>query len=116
MQKDNDGAVEFEAKFGHGVGFIHVLSRKQLRRTASKRLLSGGNDGAVIFQQSRHVEQAENDAVGRNSHEIMQVTTLAFTVISGGHLGGAKLRNRGLDRLLRGHRFSMIEEEAHFDN
>ena len=96
----HNGAVEFEAEFGHGVGFVDVLGREQLRRTGAEGLLGGGDNGTVFFQASCHVEQAKEHTVGSDPHEIVEVASLAFAVIGGGQLGGVEFWNLGLYRLL----------------
>ena len=113
----HDRPVELEAEFSHGIGFIYVFGCEKLRRPGAESLLGGGDNRAVFFQPSRHVEQAKDHAVGRDPHEIIEVAPLALTVISGGQLGGVELGNLRLHRLLRGHRrFLVVEEEAHGDN
>jgi hypothetical protein len=37
----NDGAVEFEAEFGHSVGLIHVLGGEELGRQGAESVLRG---------------------------------------------------------------------------
>ena len=107
----HDRAVEFQAEFGHGVGFIDVIGREQLRRPGAESLLGGGNNGAVFLQASCHIEQAKQHPVGRDPHEIMEIASLALAVIGGGQLGGVQLRNLRLDRFLRRRsgRFLVIE-------
>ena len=92
----HDGPVEFEAEFGHGVGFVDIFGREQFRRAGTKGMLGGGNYCAVVFDSSRHIEQAEDHTAGSYPHEIVEIASLAFAVVGGGQFGGTEIWNLSL--------------------
>src|SRR5262249_55132745 len=94
----NDGAIQLEAEFHHGVGLVDVIGREQPAYHGAKHVLHCGNYRTVLLDTSGDVKESEKYTRGADAHELITVTADAMIVIARRKLSVLKLRNFGVNR------------------
>src|SRR5579872_7236823 len=78
-------------------------------------MLSSGKDSASVLQSAGSVHEAEQDPVGSDADEIVEIASHATGVIDRGQFGCVEFRNVRVDGMLNGDRCraSEIGKRAH---
>ncbi len=98
----DDGAIDAKAKFRHGVRFVDVPAREQLRSEVAKDSLRGSEDVAVVLAASGDVEQSKQNALRAHADGIIEISGNALAHEDGGDVRPLNLGKDGWNRLDRG--------------
>ena len=90
----HDAAVDLERQLYHGLGFIDVVPGEQLGSGFPERVLGGGHDRLVLPMPARDVQQAEQNQMGGDADEIIEVPAATLTNVDGSNVSARDTRHR----------------------
>ena len=74
----DEPAVEMQAKFRHGVGFVDVRPRKEIDSDAAKDTLRVRQQAAIVLATSGNIKQPDQDTLWAGADGVVEITGNAF--------------------------------------
>ncbi len=94
----NKTAIETQAEFGHGIGFVDICGREEFRAQSAEDFLRSHEEVAVVFATSGHVEQTNQDALGADSDGVVEISGDPFAYKHSSNVGAIDFREDRWDR------------------
>ena len=115
LRSFDEAAIDAEAEFGHGLGFVDVGAREKFGAQVAKDFLRGGEDAAIVLAASGDIEQAEQNALGADANGVVEISGNALADEDGGDVGAFDFGKYGRDGLDRGCGLGVagVKERAH---
>ena len=104
-------SIELKAKFDHCIGEVDVMFREHLGAYLAKGSAHRRRNFLVSLLAIDTLEQCEQNLVGADAQEIVEIPVPSPSIIDGRQAGIPELGKVGLDQLTMGLRFAPVKME-----
>lgn len=107
-------AIDAKTELRHGIRFVEIRGREQLRSDVAKNMLRGCEDGTIVRAESGHVEQTKQNALGTDTQGVVEISGDALAHELSRDFCALDLRKYRRDRLgWRGSYVLRVKEGVH---